>query len=74
MELAIFTARLSIASIRLAFNSLSSSEAESCVNVYEISTQKTIKITKEEYYNNKDRYIATGAKLKKYLSQQAQQS
>ena len=45
-----------------------------CVNVYEISTQKTIKITKEEYYNNKDRYIATGAKLKKYLSQQVQQS
>ena len=26
----------------------------------------------EEYYNNKDRYITTGAKLKKYLSQQAQ--
>ena len=44
------------------------------VNVYEISTQKIIKITKEEYYNNKDRYIATGAKLKKYLSQQVQQS
>ena len=51
-----------------------SSANTGCVNVYEISTQKTIKITKEEYYNNKDRYIATGAKLKKYLSQQAQQS
>ena len=44
------------------------------VNVYEISTQKIFRITTEEYYNNKDRYITTGTKLRKYLSQQVQQS